>query len=102
MSIRTMPSYRVMCTNKKCSREAAFKIASRWSDGVTRELKTYFLACEGCVSELFAQALAKKAVCRLAADESLSEPEVFELTRGHRDQQLVRRKELETRTHSAS
>ena len=104
MPIRTLPPYRVMC-GKECSREAAFKIAARWSDGVTRELKTYFLACEECVSELYAQALVKKSACRLAADESLADPEVFELTRGHRDRQLVRRTELETpesRTHCAS
>jgi len=100
--MRTMPPYRVMCTSQDCTREASFKIASRWSDGVTQELKTYFLACEGCVAELFARAIAKKADCRLTANESLADPEVFELTRGHRDRELIRRKEPETQTHSAS
>ncbi|MSR53332.1 MAG: hypothetical protein EXS09_08580 [Gemmataceae bacterium] len=97
-----MPSYPVKCTSQDCPHEAAFKIASRWSDGVTHELKTYFLACEACGSELFAKALEKKAACRLTANESLGDPEVFELTRGHRDRQLVRRQELEARPHSAS
>jgi len=104
MSIRTLPPYRVICGNK-CNRDAAFKIAARWSDGVTRELKTYFLACDACVGKLYAKAVVKKTACRLTADESLGDPEVFELTRGHRDHELVRRSELETTespTHSAS
>ena len=96
MPIRTLPTYRVMCHARECSREAAFKIAARWSDGVTRELKTYFLACETCVLELYAKALVKKSACRLSAGESLGDPEIFERTRGHRDQQLIRRQELES------
>jgi hypothetical protein len=96
MSPPTMPPYRVECYAKGCSHEAVFKIAARWSDGVTSELKTYFLACSECLSKLYREANVKKSACRLAAGESLGEPEVFEMTRGRRDRELVRRAELES------
>ena len=38
----------------------------------------------------------KKAFCRLAPGETLGEPEVFEIRRGTRDKELVRRPEWET------
>lgn len=90
-----MPPYPVRCYAPGCGRPAQFKIAARWSDGVTRELKTYFLACPGCLPDLFAQATVKQRACRLAAGETLEPPGVYELTRGARDQQLVRRADLE-------
>jgi hypothetical protein len=84
-----------MCYARGCPHEAAYKIAARWSDGVTSELKTYFLACPECLPELYRTARVKKAACRLAAGESLGDPEVFEVRRGARDRELVRRPELE-------
>jgi len=95
MTARTMPPYRVMCYAKGCPREAVYKIAARWSDGVTSELKTYSLACAECLPDLYGTATVKKAACRLAAGETLGDPEVFEMTRGRRDKELVRRAELE-------
>ena len=92
----TMPPYRVVCYAKGCTREARYKIAARWSDGVTRELKTYFLACGDCLPRLYISAGAKKAACRLTAGETLGDPEVFEIQRGARDRELVRRPELES------
>jgi hypothetical protein len=90
-----LPPYPVICYTSDCPTEAVYKIAARWSDGVTSELKTYFLACESCLPELYRVAKVKKAACRLAAGESLVEPQVFEMTRGRRDRELVRRAELE-------
>jgi hypothetical protein len=84
-----------MCYAEGCVGEAQFKIAARWSDGVISELKTYYLACSKCLPELYRSARTKKASCRLAAGESLGEPQVFEMVRGRRDKELVRRKELE-------
>jgi len=83
-----MPPYEIVCYGPNCGRPAAFKIAARWSDGVTKELKTYFLACAACRPALFAAA-AKKAACRLTGGETLSDPEVFELVRGKRDHDLT-------------
>lgn len=87
----TMSSYPVLCYRPGCGRPAAFKIASRWSDGVTHELKTYFLACPACVDGLFEQARAKQAACRLAPGETLDPPDVFALARGTRDRELAKR-----------
>jgi hypothetical protein len=92
----TMPPYPVLCYAAGCSRPAAFKVAARWSDGITHELKTYYLACPECVRELFARAVAKRPACRLAPGETLAAPGVYELHRGERDKTLKRRKDLET------
>ena len=95
MTPPTMPPYRVMCYARGCPREAVYKIAARRSDGVTRELKTYFLDCPECLPVLYRAARAKQADCRLAAGETLGAPEVFEMVRGRRDRELIRRQELE-------
>ena len=91
-----MPPYPVMCYARGCPREAVYKIAAGWSDGVTRELKTYYLACPECLPALFRSAVEKKAACRLSAGETLGDPQVFEMRRGIRDRELVRRPELES------
>jgi hypothetical protein len=90
-----MPPYPVRCYAPGCGGPAAYKVAARWSDGQTDELKTYALACPGCLPGLLAAARVKRAACRLAAGESLDEPGVYELTRGGRDRALARRPELE-------
>lgn len=90
-----MPPYPVRCYADGCGAAAAFKVAARWSDGLTDELKTYSLACTGCVAGLLAAARVKRAACRLAPGETLDEPGVYELSRGGRDRALVRRPELE-------
>jgi hypothetical protein len=88
-------SYPVVCYRPGCGELAVYKIAARWSDGVTQELKTYGLACPACLAEQYARARAKRTACRLAPGESLEEPGVYELARGTRDHQLVRRTDLE-------
>jgi hypothetical protein len=90
-----MPPYPVRCYAQGCGGTALFKIAARWSDGLTHELKTYSLACPACVADLLSAARVKRAACRLAAGETLDEPGVYELSRGGRDRALVRRPELE-------
>jgi hypothetical protein len=91
----SMPPYPVMCYAAGCPNRAAFKVAARWSDGVTDELKTYYLACADCLAQLYASAGAKRAACRLAPGETLDAVGVYELTPATRDKQLVRRKDLE-------
>lgn len=91
-----MPHYPVTCYSPGCSNLARFKIAARWSDGLTHELKTYFLACEECLTGLYASAVAKRATCRLAPEELLDAPGIYELHRGERDRTLKRRTDLET------
>ena len=90
-----MSPYPVLCYAAGCSAPARYKIAARWSDGTTHELKTYALACPACLGTLFAVARTKRAACRLAPGESLEAPGVYELTRGARDRTLTRRPDLE-------
>jgi hypothetical protein len=88
-----MSPYPVLCS---CDAPAAFKVAARWSDGTTQELKTYALACAACLPALFALAVRKRAACHLAPGEVLDAPGIFDLARGARDKQLARRADLET------
>jgi hypothetical protein len=90
-----MSSYPVLCYAAGCSAPAVFKVAARWSDGTTAELKTYSLACATCLPKLFASAMQKRAACRLAPGETLEAPGVYELARGARDRMLTRRPDLE-------
>ena len=90
-----MPPYPVFCYAVGCSSPAAYKIAARWSDGITDELKTYYLSCPSCLPKLYAIAMVKRSACRLAPGESLDAPCVYELNRGGRDKTLKRRSDLE-------
>ena len=90
-----MTPYPVRCYASQCEALAAFKIAARWSDGTTHELKTYFLACPECLPKLYAEALVRRKACRLSTGETLEEPGIYDLHRGERDRTLKRRTELE-------
>jgi hypothetical protein len=96
-----MPPYEVLCYTAGCGRPAVYKIAAHWSDGITAELKTYGLVCEGCLPAWFVRACQRRAACRLAPGESIDAPAVFRLRRGQRDQQLERLSELERQLSGA-
>jgi hypothetical protein len=85
-----MPSYPVLCYTPGCGKPAAYKVAARWSDGVTSELKTYGLACEACLPAWFRRACDSCAACRKAPGESLDAPGIYRMSRGERDQKLER------------
>src|SRR5215467_12851818 len=89
-------SYPIVCTRKGCNRHAVYKIAARWSDGATEELKTYALSCAECLPECYRQSCAKQKACRTARGETLEMPGVYLLAHGQRDCALQRCPELET------
>ncbi|HSQ57275.1 MAG TPA: hypothetical protein VLM40_16245 [Gemmata sp.] len=91
----SMPAYPVMCYAAGCPNRAAYKVAARWSDGITAELKTYYLTCPECLARLYTSAIAKRAACRLAPGESLETVGIYELSPATRDRQLKRRNDLE-------
>jgi hypothetical protein len=90
-----MPPYPVLCHAPGCGRPAVYKIAARWSDGVTAELKTYALCCEPHLAEQFRHSRQKQRACRRAPGEVLDPPGIYLRQRGLRDQQLQRLPELE-------
>jgi hypothetical protein len=90
-----MPPYPIVCYRKDCGRPAVYKIAARWSDSVTSELKTYALSCEECLADWYRRSLEKQAACRLARNETLERPGIYRMERGQRDRQLTRLPELE-------
>jgi hypothetical protein len=90
-----MPAYPVRCYQKGCDQLAVYKIAARWSDGVTQELKTYGLTCPDCLAAWYRRSLDRRAACRLSTGETLEAPGIYELARGSRDRQLRRREDLE-------
>jgi hypothetical protein len=90
-----MPPYPIYCYTKGCGRPALFKIAARWSDGLTHELKTYALTCESCLPEWYKKSKEKQAMCRLAKAETLEVPGIYALARGRRDAQIERLQDLE-------
>lgn len=90
-----MPPYPISCTTRDCVRPAVYKIAARWSDGFTHELKTYALCCRECVADWLRTTRAKRAAYRMASGETLEEPGVYSLERGQRDVGLQRIPELE-------
>jgi hypothetical protein len=97
-----LSSYPIRCYSPGCNALALYKIAARWSDGITQELKTYALTCEACLAESFRRSRLKQAACRLAPGETLEAPGVYELVRGRRDPQLIRREDLEQPFRSPS
>jgi hypothetical protein len=97
----TIPTYPVYCyqvdseTKVACRELATFKIAARWSDGQTDELKTYYLSCEKCLSRLYQLALAKQVTCPLAQGETLDKPTIFERPKTPGESHLNPRPDLE-------
>ena len=90
-----MPAYAIYCYRPGCGQLAVYKIAARWSDGVTQELKTYALSCAGCLPEWFRRSRDKQKACPLAPGETLEPPGIYTLERGRRDSQIQRLRDLE-------
>jgi hypothetical protein len=91
-----MPPYPIVCYAPGCKAKAVYKVAARWCDGVTTELKTYYLACPDCLPNVFRKAVQKRNECKLAQGESLDNPAIYEMVHGLRDRELKRREDLES------
>src|SRR5438132_8445528 len=92
-----LSQYPLICYRHGCGRPAVYKIAARWSDGVTEELKTYALSCEECLPGWFRLSREKQAACRTAPGEILEPPGIYLLEHGQRDRRLRRLPDLEER-----
>ena len=82
--------YRPGCSAPACDRPALYKIAAIWSDGTSRELKNYGLACEAHRDSLLARAQLHCQGVKLSEGETLGTVGLYRLESGRRDAELTR------------
>jgi hypothetical protein len=87
--------YPLACQVHDCPHVATYKIAARWSDGLTSELKTYALSCEAHLAELMSNSRRRNLRTRTLPGEILDRPGIYAVGGGSRDRDLVRLVELE-------
>jgi hypothetical protein len=80
--------YRPGCSRPGCDRPAVYKIAASWSDGSSRELKNYGLACDQHRDQELAAAQGRHEVLRRGDDETVAPVELYRLISGCRDRDL--------------
>lgn len=90
-----MPSYPIHCYRPGCGKPAVYKVAARWSDGITEELKTYALSCPDCLADWYRRSQEKQAACRRARSETLEPVGIYALQRGRLDSEIERLTDLE-------
>jgi hypothetical protein len=81
--------YRAGCSTPQCDNPAVYKIAASWSDGSSRELKNYGLACEQHCDRELAAATRRHHGLSLSEGETALPVELYRLIPGCRDRDLV-------------
>jgi len=81
--------YRPSCSAGRCDQPAVYKIAATWSDGSSRELKSYGLTCEVHRDSYLAAARRHHEGLRLSDGETVGPVEIYLLRSGCRDAELV-------------
>jgi hypothetical protein len=82
--------YRPACNAPRCGEPAVYKVAAAWSDGTSRELKNYGLACAAHGASQLARASRNHAGLRLADGETVGPVELYLLRDDCRDIDLAR------------
>jgi hypothetical protein len=82
--------YQPSCSAHACDRPASFKIAAAWSDGTSRELKNYGLACDLHRESQLTAARERHRALKRSDGESVGPVELFVLRTGCRDVELTR------------
>ena len=80
--------YRPACSAPHCPEPALYKVAAEWSDGTSRELKNYGLACEAHGEEVLAEARSRRGRLTLAEGEVVAQVQLWRLVPGARDLEL--------------
>ena len=88
--LRKRFDYTPICSAAGCGAEAIYKIAAPWSDGKSRELKNYGLACESHRDSQLARGKIHREGLRLAEGESVGPTGVYRLEPGAIDAKLSR------------
>jgi hypothetical protein len=83
-------SYQAKCSAPGCGSHALFKVAAPWSDGTSRELKNYGLACREHRESQLARARANQRGLKLAEGETVGPVGLYQLVPGVRDAELSR------------
>ncbi len=82
-------SYCPMCSHPSCNQPALFKVGAVWSDGTSRELKNYGLACATHRRSQLERARHNRDGLRLAEGETVGPVALFVLQPGRRDTELA-------------
>jgi hypothetical protein len=82
--------YKPCCSASNCNNPAVYKIAAAWSNGTSRELKNYGLACAEHRDSQLALAKTHRQGLRLAEGESVGQVGLYHLIEGKRDAELPR------------
>lgn len=93
-------SYEPKCSTTGCGKSAVYKIAAPWSDGTSRELKNYGLACIEHRDAELARAMQSREGLILAEGESVGPVGLYRIVRGAVDSRLP--KEPMPAGHSAA
>lgn len=80
--------YRPRCSAPDCEEAATYKVGAIWTDGTSRELKNYGLACEVHRDSLFDRAKRHRDGLRLADGETVGPVTLYRLEPGRRDTEL--------------
>lgn len=80
--------YRPTCSDPGCIEPAVYKVGAVWSDGTSRELKNYGLACEAHRHSQLERARTHRDGLHLADGESVGPVTLFVLDSGRRDRDL--------------
>ena len=80
--------YRPTCADPGCTEPAVYKVGAVWSDGTSRELKNYGLACEAHRHSQLERAQKRRDGLRLADGESVGPVALYVLDPGRRDRDL--------------
>jgi hypothetical protein len=83
-------TYRTSCSAPVCAEAAVYKLAALWSDGTSRELKNYGLACEAHRGQLLAAARLRHEHLKLSEGETVGLVELYFLAPRMRDVELVK------------
>ena len=81
--------YRPTCSDPGCTEPAVYKVGAVWSDGTSRELKNYGLACEAHRQSQLERARSHRDGLRLAEGETVGPVSLFVLAPGQRDRDLA-------------
>jgi hypothetical protein len=77
--------YAIGCGHPGCANAARFKIAAAWTNGTSRELKTYGLSCDAHRDSMVRAAIERRGRLRAAAEEEVGEIGLYLLGSGPQD-----------------